>query len=100
MGSEMRSDSADKETYSDAETEARREAALKRMLATPHKPHAPLHAALPPEFVVLDGQMYYAEVTARSGNSMVANLYRTKADVKAGRSMERAVALEAQSSAR
>lgn len=28
-----------KETYSEAETEARREAALKRMLATPHKPH-------------------------------------------------------------
>lgn len=27
------------ETYSDEETEARREAALKRMLATPHKPH-------------------------------------------------------------
>mgnify|MGYP001550450319 CR=1 FL=1 len=26
------------ETYSEAETEARREAALKRMLATPHKP--------------------------------------------------------------
>jgi hypothetical protein len=27
------------ETYSEAETDARREAALKRMLATPHKPH-------------------------------------------------------------
>ncbi|MEA2998555.1 MAG: hypothetical protein QOK17_388 [Sphingomonadales bacterium] len=27
------------DTYSEAETEARREAALKRMLATPHKPH-------------------------------------------------------------
>ena len=27
------------ETYTEAETEARREAALKRMLATPHKPH-------------------------------------------------------------
>lgn len=27
------------DTYSNAETEARREAALKRMLATPHKPH-------------------------------------------------------------
>ena len=27
------------ETYSEAETEARREAALKRMLATPPKPH-------------------------------------------------------------
>jgi hypothetical protein len=27
------------ETYSDEETVARREAALKRMLATPHKPH-------------------------------------------------------------
>ena len=27
------------ETYSEADTEARREAALKRMLATPHKPH-------------------------------------------------------------
>jgi hypothetical protein len=26
------------ETYSEAETEARAEAALKRMLATPHKP--------------------------------------------------------------
>lgn len=29
------------ETYSEAETVARREAALKRMLATPHKPHRP-----------------------------------------------------------
>jgi hypothetical protein len=27
------------ETYTEAETEARRESALKRMLATPHKPH-------------------------------------------------------------
>ena len=27
------------ETYSEAETGARREAALKRMLATPHKPY-------------------------------------------------------------
>ena len=27
------------EHYSEAETEQRREAALKRMLATPHKPH-------------------------------------------------------------
>lgn len=32
----------DNETYSDEETEARREAALKRMLATPHKPHEKL----------------------------------------------------------
>ncbi len=31
--------STEDETYSEAETEARREAALKRMLATPHKPH-------------------------------------------------------------
>jgi hypothetical protein len=29
----------DQETYSEAETLARAEAALKRMLATPHKPH-------------------------------------------------------------
>ena len=29
------------ETYSEEETERRREAALKRMLATPHKPHRP-----------------------------------------------------------
>ena len=28
------------ETYSDAETAARMEAALKRALATPHKPHS------------------------------------------------------------
>jgi len=27
------------DTYSEAETKARAEAALKRMLATPHKPH-------------------------------------------------------------
>ena len=27
------------ESYSEAETEARREAALKTMFATPHKPH-------------------------------------------------------------
>jgi hypothetical protein len=30
----------DPETYTEAETDARREAALKRMLATPHKPHS------------------------------------------------------------
>jgi hypothetical protein len=30
------------ETYSEEETVARRERALKRMLATPHKPHKPL----------------------------------------------------------
>lgn len=29
------------ENYSEAETEVRREAALRRMLATPHKPHKP-----------------------------------------------------------
>lgn len=29
------------ETYSEEETERRREAALKVMLATPHKPHKP-----------------------------------------------------------
>jgi hypothetical protein len=28
--------------FSDAETEQRREAALRRMLSTPHKPHKPL----------------------------------------------------------
>jgi len=33
------SDSSIADTYSEAETEARREAALKRMLATPHTPH-------------------------------------------------------------
>ena len=30
------------ETYSEEETVARREAALKRMLATPHKPQKPI----------------------------------------------------------
>lgn len=30
------------ESYSEAETEARREAALKRMLTTPHRPHKPM----------------------------------------------------------
>jgi hypothetical protein len=30
------------ETYSEEETERRREAALKVMLATPHKPHKPI----------------------------------------------------------
>lgn len=29
----------ERDTYTEAETIARREAALKRMLATPHKPH-------------------------------------------------------------
>lgn len=32
-------ESPDEDAYSEAETEARREAALKRMLTTPHKPH-------------------------------------------------------------
>jgi hypothetical protein len=30
------------DTYSEAETVARREAALRQMLATPHKPHEPI----------------------------------------------------------
>jgi hypothetical protein len=30
------------ETYSEKETVERREAALKRMLSTPHKPHKPI----------------------------------------------------------
>lgn len=30
------------ETYSDSETKARREAALSRLLATPHKPRTPI----------------------------------------------------------
>lgn len=34
--------SSDNESYSEEETVARREAALKRMLATPHKPHKPI----------------------------------------------------------
>jgi hypothetical protein len=34
----------DPETYTEAETEARREAALKRMLTTPHKPHQNLRS--------------------------------------------------------
>jgi hypothetical protein len=33
------------DTYSEEETVARREAALKRMLATPHKPHKEQKAA-------------------------------------------------------
>jgi len=32
----------DADHYSEQETVARREAALKRMLSTPHKPHKPL----------------------------------------------------------
>ncbi len=32
-------DHKESDTYSEAETEARREATLKRLLATPHKPH-------------------------------------------------------------
>jgi hypothetical protein len=34
----MANDPKEAETYSEEETEARREATLKRMLATPHKP--------------------------------------------------------------
>ena len=30
------------DTYSETETAARREAALSKMLATPHKPHEPM----------------------------------------------------------
>jgi hypothetical protein len=36
----MRDNKSDQ--YSERETEQRREAALKRMLSTPHKPHKPL----------------------------------------------------------
>jgi hypothetical protein len=34
-------DDQNSETYSEEETVARREAAIQRMLATPHKPHKP-----------------------------------------------------------
>ncbi len=34
-------DQKEDDTYSEEETVARREAALSRMLATPHKPHKP-----------------------------------------------------------
>ena len=37
----MPSSQTDSETYSEAETVARREAALKRAFATPHRPHQP-----------------------------------------------------------
>lgn len=37
------------ETYSEVETERRREAALKRMLATPHKPHEKLKTPAKPK---------------------------------------------------
>ena len=40
-------DSKDDDTYSEAETVERREAALKRMLATPHKPHRAKRADKP-----------------------------------------------------
>ena len=39
----MRTDK-DSENYSEEETEARREAALKMMLASPRKPHGPIEA--------------------------------------------------------
>jgi len=35
----MREDPKESDTYSEAETEARREATLKQLLATPPKPH-------------------------------------------------------------
>jgi len=41
MGKASHSD----DEYDEAETLKRREAALKRMLSTPHKPHKPLKAA-------------------------------------------------------
>ena len=43
----MKSKSVDEQAnqYSEAETVRRREATLKRMLSTPHKPHEPLKAA-------------------------------------------------------
>lgn len=37
---DRRGESSDR--YSETETEARREAALRRMLATPHRPHQPI----------------------------------------------------------
>jgi hypothetical protein len=36
------SDPSPDDTYSEAETAARREAALQRAFATPHKPHEPI----------------------------------------------------------
>jgi hypothetical protein len=37
----MADDDPNEHTFSEAETEARREAASKRRLSTPHKPHEP-----------------------------------------------------------
>jgi hypothetical protein len=38
----MRRTKADEDHYDTKETERRRDAALKRMLSTPHKPHKPI----------------------------------------------------------
>ena len=68
---------------------------LRRMLRTPPKPNR-----TPQHFVVLDGVILVADVQKRDGGSMVADLFRNTAEFKAGRAMERHVALEDQSSAR
>jgi hypothetical protein len=42
LGILIMADDPNSETYSEEETVARRERALKRMLNTPHKPHKPI----------------------------------------------------------
>jgi len=88
------SNSQSDDTYSEAETVARREAALKRAFATPHKPHKPKRSPAEQTYVVLDGRMLIADVHLDDGRSMVADLYLNKESKEAGTPLERRVELE------
>jgi len=86
---------ADKENYSEEETVERREAALKRMLATPHQKHEPLgvrKTAMPP-LVAIDGGLFVADIKERRSRSITADLYRNLKDFRQGAAMERGVRL-------
>ncbi|MBM0170089.1 hypothetical protein [Altererythrobacter sp. C41] len=51
---------AESETYSEEETERRREAALKRMLKTPPKPHKPARRSIASGLYVIPCGMHQA----------------------------------------
>jgi hypothetical protein len=79
--------------YPQPEAEQRRDALLNKLLHTPPQPRPSRNRLPAHEYIVLDGEMRVALVKERRGGEMVADVYRNLDDLRAGRPMERALAL-------